>query len=324
MPTSSRAAGRASGAAPCRVRGLRLAWVAAALAVLVLAGSARPACAADPEAVAAGSLLLPGLGQVVNGDYAAGATQATLYFVLLNQWSQHIDRPEYIPQSRREDEELHTLRTNRTTVIADAYGAAALDLAFYSSFAAYRDARSQPANAAGYDTPPPQESLQDLALAPFEWDWLKRPTTLAPLLVPLYLALAPAASDRLVYAPDDSIERREIAARFFFMHGGVAIGEEAFFRGFLNTALSDSLGRWWGLAGSSTVFGLAHSGQGAQATAVGAAVFGAYLGWLQQQNDYAIGQGVAVHFWWNFLTSLALLKKHEGMHVTPVTITLRF
>jgi hypothetical protein len=57
---------------------------------------------------------------------------------------------------------------------------------------------------------------------------------------------------------------------------------------------------------------------------VGAAVFGAYLGWLQQQNDYAIGQGVAVHFWWNFLTSLALLKKHEGMHVTPVTITLRF
>jgi CAAX protease family protein len=307
-----------------RPQAAALLLAAIMLAALVLAAGAGGARAGTPEWTGLASLLLPGAGQAVNGDYAAGATQAVLYGVLVNQYLKRLERPDYIAADRREDDVTHVVHTNRTTAVTDMYGSAALDLAFYSSFGAYRDARAKPEYQAGYDTPAPQESLSDLALAPFQWDWLRRPTTLAPLLVPLYLALAPVPADRLVLAPDASIERRELAARFFFQHEGVAVGEEAFFRGYLNTTFGEAFGPYWGLAASSTAFGLAHSGTGVQATSLGAAVFGAYLGWLQIGNDYAIGQGVAIHFWWNFLTSMALLRQHSGATVTPISLTVRF
>ena len=84
---------------------------------------------------------------------------------------------------------------------------------------------------------------------------------------------------------------------------GPAVGEEAFFRGFLNNQLSHQLGRWWGLGLSSGIFALGHSGTGNQASALQAGIFGLYTGWLQQHNNYAIGEGVAIHFWGNFLAS---------------------
>jgi len=298
-------------------------WLPPLLVALALVWGA-PARAAPPEWAALGSLLLPGTGQVLNGDYGQGAAYASLYLVLLNQFRQHVNRPDYIPVDQREDLSTNTIRINRTTVVGDQYGVGALDVAFYSSFAAYRDARARPEYAARYSTPAPQESLQDLALAPFSWEWLRRPTTIAPLLVPLYLALAPASNDNLVYAPDSSIERDELRLRYFAEHAGVAVGEEAFFRGFLNNDASAAFGPYWGLGISSAVFGLSHQGNAGQATALGATLFGAYLGWLQQRNDYAIGQGVAVHFWWNFLASLAFLKTHEHATVVPFSISLRF
>ena len=323
MPTSSPAAPpRAVRRGWARRGGALVAGVALALG---LALGASPARATNPELAAAASLVLPGSGQAATGSYVAGATQFTLYFVLLNQYSKHIERPDYIPFDRREDQTNHVIRTNRTTTVADQYATGALDVAFYSSFSAYRDARAQPENAGRYRTPAPQETLGDLALAPLSWEYLKRPTTLAPLLLPLYLALAPVPRDRLVLAPDDSITRGELRMRYFFQHGAVAVGEEAFYRGFLNNGLSDRFGEGWGLAGSSALFGLSHSGQGGvQATALGAGLFGLYLGWVQQRNGYAIGENVAIHFWWNFLTSLALLKTHSGATVTPVQIYVRF
>jgi hypothetical protein len=279
---------------------------------------------AAPEWAAFGSLLLPGVGQALNGDYAEGAAQAGLYLVLVNQYRQHIDRPDYIPFDLREDESNDTIRINRTTVIADQYATASLDLAFYSSFAAYRDARARPEHANGYRTPAPRESLAELALAPFSTEYLTRPSTLAPLLIPLALALAPAQSGRLVYSREDGIAREELAARFFVQHGAVAVGEEAFYRGVLNNGLSNALGENWGLATSSVLFGLSHEGGAGQANALGAALFGAYLGWVQQRNGYAIGEGVAIHFWWNFLTSIAFLKSYPGATVTPITFELHF
>jgi CAAX protease family protein len=302
----------------------RLAPLLAALLAWLLVWGAPPARAGTPELAAAASVLLPGTGQAINGDYAEGAAYAGLYLVLLNQFRQTLNRPDYIPISQREDDVTHTIRINRSTVIADQYGTATLDVAFYSSYAAYRDARAMPGHAEGYTTPAPQESLADLAVAPFSWDWLKRPTTFAPLLIPLYLAIAPAAANRLVYMPDQSIGRDELRLRFFAQHEGVAVGEEAFFRGVLNNGFSDVLGEWGGLAASSTVFGLAHQGNAGQANALGAGLLGAYLGYLQQHNGYAIGQGVAIHFWWNFLASLAFLKTHEHATVVPVQIYLRF
>lgn len=298
-----------------------LPLLAAALALLP---PSRPAMAADPERAAAASLLIPGLGQGFNGDWLAAGAHLGLYLVFSNQYFEGIKHPDYIPWGDREDTTTHTLRINRQSAVTDLYGAAAGNISLYSSFAAYRDARQMPENLAGYATPPPTESLGDLALAPFRWKYLSRPTTFLPLLIPLYYALSPATSEQLIFAPDDSISRNELRGIYFITHEMVAVGEEAFFRGFLNNGLSDYLGPGFGLLTSSAIFGVAHTGTGGTADAVSASLFGGYLGFIQQRNEYRISEGVALHFWWNFIVTLAFLRERQEVNVNLFTYVIRF
>ena len=288
---------------------LRSACVAA-FALLALALGAGRADALAPEWKAVGSFVLPGLGQATNGDYADGAFQFSAALVLARQYTILVEKDDYVEPQDRLNSETNEIEINRTSFYADAYGLALLDLSFYSSFSAYRDARLAERNI-GYATPAPRETIGDLMVSPFRWEFLSRPTTFIPILIPLYLALTPADKHRLVYAPDDSITRDEMGQVSFFQMGGVAIGEEAFFRGVLNNGLSSAYGDGWGLLGSSALFGLAHAGLPGQANPGTAALFGLYLGWLHQRNKYEIGEGVAIHFWWNFLLTVSMLAKHE-------------
>jgi membrane protease YdiL (CAAX protease family) len=60
-----------------------------------------------------------------------------------------------------------------------------------------------------------------------------------------------------------------------------AVGEEALFRGFIQTALSESLGRWPAIALSGTAFGIFHRDP-VQGT--GAFLAGLFLGWTLEQT----------------------------------------
>ena len=74
---------------------------------------------------------------------------------------------------------------------------------------------------------------------------------------------------------------------------------------------------------SSLAFAAGHLGQGNQADFLSAGLAGAYLGWVQQRNGYAIGEGVALHFWGNFLHGLAALDK-GGAAPNLVSFAYRF
>jgi hypothetical protein len=281
--------------------------------------------AADPEWAAVGSTLLPGVGQMANGDYGTGAFQLTLSFALARQYIILTEQPEYLDRRDRVDSRNYFIEINKTSFEADLYGSALTNLTFYSAYAAYRDARNA-RNNEGYTTPAPRESLGDLAIAPYRWEYLRRPTTFIPIAAALYFALTPPDDDRYVYQPDRTVTRDTLRKGALVQSEMVGVGEEAFFRGFLNNGLSDSLGPGWGLVTSSAIFGLAHEGVGNQATIAQAMLFGLYLGWLQQRNDYDIGEGVAIHFWWNFLVSLGTLKERRAkeQEVQLLHVTWRF
>jgi len=276
-----------------------------ALLVAALAAFAPPARGQAPELRAAASLFVPGLGQALNGDYVEGGAQFGLFLVLDRQYQVLINQPDYINPNDRTDSNRN-ITINRTSFDADLYATALTDLPFYSAFSAYRDARQLSANQ-GYSTPAPQETLDQAAVAPFQWEYLKRPTAWIPALIALGSALVPPTGSSYLYRPERGLTRTEMTFGFAGQFEMVAVGEESFFRGVLNNGFSSAFGENWGLAGSSVVFGLAHAGVGAQATPFEATVFGAYLGWLQQRNDYDIREGVAIHFWWDFLTALAML-----------------
>lgn len=293
------------------------------MALIVVLVGASPASAVSPEWAAAGSFLLPGVGQAANGEWGAGFLHLSSAFVLGRQYGILLEEEDYIEPEDREDKEQNYILTNRTTFESDLYGTALLNLSFYSAFSAYRDARLDPEND-GYSTPPPEETLSDLVAAPFSFEYLSRPGTFLPLLLPLYLALSEPGQDQLVYEPLGTLTREEMAAGFFFQHQAVAIGEETFFRGVLNNGFSSAFGEGLGLLTSSAIFGLGHQGSAGQATSGGAFLFGLYLGWLHQSNEYQLGQGVAIHYWWNFLVSMALIQERKEAQVQLVNLEWRF
>ena len=286
-------------------------WAGLALAAWLALPAHSGAAEVHASLAAAASLLIPGAGQAINGDLGEGAVHFSLELLLINRYLALVDDDRYLEFDEREDEANHFIDVNRTTFEADLVGTGLLNLSFYSAFGAYRDNRLASENA-GYSTPPPRESLADLVTAPYRLEWLTRPSTYVALALPLVALLIPPSDDQLLFRPDSTISRDELAAGFYAQHHMVAVGEEAFFRGVLNNGFSNNFGNSWGLAVSSLAFGIGHEGQGGQASAFGATLFGAYLGYLQQENDFRIGQGVAIHFWWNFLTSLGMLEKREA------------
>ena len=273
-----------------------IAWL---LSLCAVVAHAEP----PPTLAAAASAILPGLGQATQGDYTTAAEHFGIFAASLATAAYYGRKSDLLSDDDRFQHEREIV--NQTTLRRDFATRLATDTALYSSFAAYRDGRSR--DTRSYRTPAPTETLGELVLAPFKWEYLSHPTT----FIPLGLQLVAAASDRYgVYrAPD--VSRNALYAYEFTANEFTAVGEEGFFRGFLNNELSDRWGNGWGLAGSSAIFGLAHTGAGQTANAVQAGLAGAYLGWVQQRNQFQIGEGVAIHYWVNVISGVAAIR-HGG------------
>ena len=184
---------------------------------------------------------------------------------------------------------------------------------FYGIFAAYRDARTR-FGSSGYSYKMPTDSLMSLTRAPFDLQVLKKPEVWGGIIGTLALA-------RGVMWLAGPMERAEasVVSTTSLLSLPVSIGEESFFRGFLQSELSEHLTPWGGIAASTVAFAAAHiprSFEIAPSTRwryyafnlpLHAAV-GAYFGYLTQKNT-SLKESVAVHTWYDFalMTSNALL-----------------
>jgi len=282
--------------------------VAAILVVQAGAALAEP----SPSIAAAASVIIPGLGQAAQGDWRTGAQHFGLFAASLYAAAYYERKPDYLQDDERFQHEREII--NQTTLRRDFALRVATDTALYSSFAAYRDGRSRDTRV--YRTPAPKESLSDLTLAPFRWEYLSRPTT----FIPLALQLLGTASDRYgIYRASD-VSKGQLYAYEFVANEFTAVGEEGFFRGFLNNELSDRWGNGWGLAGSSAIFGLAHSGQGQTANVMQAGLAGAYLGWVHQRNGFQVGESVALHYWVNVIAGIAAIRHGGAAQLVSLTV----
>jgi hypothetical protein len=271
------------------------------LAALVAADTVR-AQPSSPEIAGLASLILPGLGQASNGDYGYAAAHFGVFAVSLYGMDRYTREPDFISESQRYHSNFEYV--NRTTLMYDYSARLATDTMLYSSYGAYRDARRRSDRL--YRTPAPSESLTDLAVAPFSWEYLSRPTTFVPIAFQFW-AVTHSQGGYGVYRGHD-VTARDLHIFNATANEATAVGEEAFFRGMLNNSLSSSYGDGWGLGLSSGVFGLAHSGQGNTASIAQATLAGAYLGWVQQRNGFAIGEGVAIHYWINVLAGISAIR----------------
>ncbi|MBM3200908.1 MAG: CPBP family intramembrane metalloprotease [Chlamydiae bacterium] len=191
----------------------------------------------------------------------------------------------------------------------------------YGIYSSYRDARNYN-TARLYRYTMPNESLALLSYAPLNWQIMRKPevwggvlgglaiAATSQILAHEYLSHAKIGSFACNQAGEEQIEEGKIAHLHPIVALPIGVGEEAFFRGYLQSALTEEFGPVGGIVGSALLFGAAHI-QNAQAFpkeerfiyySFGLPVItglGAYFSWLTHKN-HSLQESVAVHTWYDF------------------------
>jgi membrane protease YdiL (CAAX protease family) len=172
----------------------------------------------------------------------------------------------------------------------------------------------------------PQESLSELARAPFSGEVLSRPAVWGGIAVSLAAGLLVS---RIVDGPlstrssgkrpvlfghtlNSSVGYPLAGAIGVTLFEHVAIAEESAFRGLLQSSWARSEGETRGWVYGSLAFGLLHStnvlfmdsSQRLSYLALGVpflTVLGSYLGLAYRWSGYSLAPSVAIHFWYDFL-----------------------
>ncbi len=193
----------------------------------------------------------------------------------------------------------------------------------------------------------PQESLSELARAPFSLEVLSRPPVWAGILGSLAAGLAisrildgPIDTQNFGHRPvlfgqtmNSSVGYPLAGAIGVGLFEHVAIAEESAFRGLLQSGWARSQGEDRGWIYGSLAFGVVHasnilfmdSSQRVKYLAVGVpfiTVLGSYLGLIYRGSDYSLASPVAVHFWYDFL--LEAVSFITDPKNSPLALTFAF
>lgn len=258
----------------------------------------------------AASLVLPGLGQYVLGRPWRGAAftaTAVAGGILAGTASAPIDDFPRDSDQQLAFEGAHLIFT-----------AGAL-----SAWDSFQASLPEQRRAGRYTFMGPQDGLQDLLTAPFDFGFLGRWTTWVDLAFT-------GAVEGLVMADDDEAPFRSFrgndAAFISSLSLNAAVGEEALFRGWLMPVLHQKLGRrfWAANTIQAVVFGAGHVPQADRfAILIGASA--AYAGWLTQRNGWSVRETIFHHFWYDLIVGAAtLLRDPQGTAVAFPTVRITF
>ncbi len=292
-----------------------------------------------PGTAAALSLLCPGCGHLYldqqrEGGAYLGATAALAGGAIALLAGQEVGGLDEPARSARVPLALPLLTT-------------AQNLWFYSIFDAYRDARVARGDL-GYRHPITRETLGDLASAPFRPKVLASPWVWGG--VPLALGAGIAVSWLASRGSSDGTSRptifdvREVnflgrdlsrgagfaagAAYYAALFVPVGIGEEALFRGVIQTELEERFGTWGGLAAASAIFGAVHvfnfldDPKSAALAVPVITVLGSSMGLAYIRTGHRLETSVAMHFWYDFLlgaAAFAIDPQHQPFVVQYAT-----
>ncbi|MBF0312871.1 MAG: CPBP family intramembrane metalloprotease [Oligoflexia bacterium] len=270
------------------------------------------------------SLFLPGLDQYLEGQYPYAfsytgvALAGSAFFV--SESNHHRSQRSHTPRDKHEKKEQDSAKSFNSY---RKLGGKIYETA--GSFSAYHSFRTAVNSRRGdFSFLKHEETPSELLLAPLNFSFLARATTLLPLGV----VIALSAFD---------LKNRDHKNRYTSIGDGIGItggvsymagtGEEALFRGWLlpishyytNSAV-------WGNAISSLLFGAAHYSSSNRFPLV-QAVVGSYLGYVSQKNGYALAESIFIHTWWDVValgTLLLAKKKGEDVRVYTELLNVPF
>ena len=254
------------------------------------------------------SLFLPGLDQWIEGqyDYALGYSLThlvgigTVYSLNLNDESEEMGMQQDQAGGFSEQDQRFLWGSQLQI------GAGGM-----SAFHAFRSMVETQKPLGRYGFLNNKEEPLDVLAAPFDFSYLSRATTYVPLALAAYLHLGIITADKETLAEAD-LQLTSLSSSDVFYAGALSYGagvwEEAVFRGWLLPEFMEITGsRQISNAVTSILFGAAHL----NSTSVPwiQLALGWYFGDLTMRNQWAIGESVFIHAWWDvfaFLTAFRL------------------
>lgn len=259
------------------------------------------------------NLLVPGLGQFLYGDVAAGlafsgsaATGIALYLtgdtaaVSTKQLPRH-------PGGQQAFAGVLLLAGSAELSAYDSFRRALPALQYHGKYRFIR--RSEPMSA--------------LFTAPFDPRFLSRWTTW------IELAYTAGITTLVLSERDPDVRYEPFRVRDgAFVTGlslSAAVGEEAMFRGWIFPVLHENLGQRFLLSNGiqAAIFGALHVPQAGEFAAVIAA-WAFYEGWLTRRNGWSFRESIFHHFWYNVAVATATMLTDERTTVAVTAPPIHF
>ncbi len=251
------------------------------------------------------SFLLPGLDQWIERDYGAAAAYSGIWLgggFLASGASDSLKERDLDPKDNKIDARDGDVRRlmlgNQLTMAAGSF----------STLHAFRNAVESRREQGQYSFLGEKVTVPDLAMAPFRFDYLTRPTTYVPLGIISALALYSAQSksdkfENVALKPLDGA----FAGSFSYLAG---TNEEALFRGWMMPVLREYVATDIGSnIAQALVFSLAHRSQ--VDVPITQLLLGYHWGYVTQRNGWSLGEAAFTHAWWDVVAFLAIYSKRE-------------
>lgn len=261
-----------------------------------------------------GSFVLPGLDQWVEGQYGAAAfysgTTLASYRVLRDQsvalrHERQRNHYEYWTQELQDADNLNNERMRRIQLSSQL----AMAMGSFSTYHAFQSAVPTRRALGEYTFIKNPDTLQDIMKAPFEFHFLKRPSTFIPL------AIISALNVAIISAPDSGLVRDPLTRSDVFYGTSTSLlagtHEEALFRGWLLPLTYEQFNhdRLWSNLSTSLIFALMH--MGTVDRPIPQMLLGYHLGNVTMDNNWSLREAVFIHAWWDILVFSTTYAYHE-------------
>ena len=255
------------------------------------------------------SSVIPGLGQLAHGEYVRAGSYTGLY--LLSQHHLDQSKEEFMQfrkssewanmtQLERENEYVHGDMARKVSYAAQVR----LLTRSFSAWETFRASLPSLQASGKFTFIKDDDSVSDLAMAPFQFDFLKRKTTWIPLAIGAALYYYSAV---LVPQVNTAVSTDPLTGADTLYTLGTSWNagthEEMAFRGWLMPMLMEQTGD---PISSNLISGALFGG--AHLNHIDAPLFqislGWYLGWVTIRNQWRLSEAVFIHAWWDVFALL--------------------
>lgn len=271
------------------------------------------------------SFVIPGVGQAKEKEYGAFSIYFSTAVAGLsyssynnNKLSDYHDSDEYklLSDDEKDNRKIHGELERKVAIGSQLYMA----MGSMSAYHSFRTAVATRQRYGEFTFLTKEETPWELATAPFQFRFLKRPSTYIPLgiIAGYYLLLMNAEFD-----DDDDMKKDALSNSDVFYSGAVSymagVHEEALFRGWMMPCFMEWTGsELWSNGLTAATFALAHLGT--VNVPLPQLILGWHLGNVTQNNDWTLSESIFIHAWWDVFALLASyqLKKNDEKAKLPV------